>query len=192
MKNVVMVSGLALTLVSYLALPSGMSAAPEEASAKCGTPPVLYLTDGRVQDVNQFGSIERNSIESLQVTCTDARHLIFGVEPGRQLILTWTKARPARELRSSMEAIASLQEAHFSKHGAYARTFAELGWEGSMKASLCVRDTGLRWTVLVANEKGGTKHVGGADSVGTSNARFSCDVRYPGAEEVLHWVTGEK
>jgi hypothetical protein len=138
--------------------PSVGPAAAASSARKCprGTPvrfpnapEYVYLLDGRSVGPEAIERVDHNTVESVQIICHDDLHRVFGVEAKYGGVVMFTAGGPSSTLRSTMESLAKLQEAHHAKTGAFARTLAELGWSdptGLLTVSLSVTNDGTSWT----------------------------------------------
>ena len=122
--------------------------APRKCAAVIGPP--VYVVDGRIVAAPGRPS-DLTTIESIAVVCSDESHRVFGIEPGRDLVLTWTKVVPSATLQSSLESLAALQTPYHAAHGRFARTLEDLSWSDPSRAvavRLCVSEDGHRWVAL--------------------------------------------
>jgi hypothetical protein len=128
---------------------------------KCAevTGPPAYVIDGRVFPMDTDAdslvvdgkAMTAEQIDSLSVECSREFHRVFGVHPGRDLVVVWTKAVPSAELKMSVQSIVPLQEAYFTRRGVFAAGLADLSWRdpsGSITVRLCVTEDGQRWAAL--------------------------------------------
>lgn len=111
--------------------------------------PAVYVVDGTVVGQSVFEAVDRREMESLSVVCSDARHRVFGIEPGRDLVVVYTRPGRYSTLSASMESLAALQQAYLARHGFFARWLADLPWSdpsGFIAVKLSVSEDGGRWT----------------------------------------------
>ena len=111
--------------------------------------PAVYVVDGTVVGQSDFDAVDRAEMESISVVCSDERHRVFGVEPGRDLVVVYTRPGRYSALTASMRSLAALQEAHLARNGVFASRLEDLRWSdpsGSVTVKLSVSEDGGRWT----------------------------------------------
>jgi hypothetical protein len=67
--------------------------------------PPVFVLDGKIIEEKVFSEMDKKTIESIQVVCSDESHRPYGVEPGRDLvvIVTKTAARAAGPVDSAAD-----------------------------------------------------------------------------------------
>jgi hypothetical protein len=127
----------------------GEPARPLSESADYLPVPTVYVLDARVVDEAAVKAVDPETISSIQVVCSDERHQVFGIEPGMNVIVVFTKPGPHADLEKEIVEVAQLQATHLARHGAFARTLEELRWKdpsGLIAVDLAVSDDGGSWT----------------------------------------------
>jgi hypothetical protein len=133
---------------ALLSIPSASVDAPRKCARAIGDP--VYVLDGRIVEAPGRPA-DVAAIKSIAVICSDESHRVFDIQPGRDLVLTWSNVAPPLNLKTTVEPIVPLQAAYRSANGSFARKLADLPWNdpsGAISVRLCVSEDGQRWVAL--------------------------------------------
>ena len=147
----------ALPAITLIAVASAAPSRQPVVTMKCPNQPVLFadapepvfVLDGKAVPQEKKGlDIAPDAVESVEIVCATDVHREFGVKANRTAVVVFTKPGPYSALKNSVESIVSMQESYHAKHGAFARTIADLPWKdqtGLITVSLQVSQDGKEW-----------------------------------------------
>src|SRR5262245_2447001 len=129
---------------------------PRTAMMKCQRNPFFpnaqdyaYLLDAKPVQQDALKKLDPNSVDMIEIVCSDAVYRAFGVETQIGAVVVFTKPGPRAALATGMQSIEALQKSYFARRGVFAGTLGDLGWSdpsGLLEVKLETGPNGKSWT----------------------------------------------